>query len=408
MSNSARLRTVWWTVHRWIGIGLMVLLVPTAVSGALLVWHDPLDALIHPGRYAVSGRQVVQPSAYLASAAAALETSARPVAVRFPADDGWPVVVMARGAPSAKSGPARIVNVYLDPPTARVLDVVDFRSSFMGWLHRFHENLTIPEYSGRAIVGWVGVGMLLLSLTGIWLWWPRNGGFLSGLRWRRAAHTTTNLHHLIGFWIASPLAVVSSTGIYLGFPQTARQLTSSIAPMTPQGQRPGFGGIVGDTRFTPDAALAAALAAQRGARPAVIFLPIANASTNERGRARGAERGSRGEGASDIDPDIAPVWRVQLRSAESGEITTVTLDDRSGAVERLPAPLAGDRAAQWMRWIHEGSHSGPVWQFVVFLTGVFPLVFAATGVIMWWRGRRARRELAANRATDRGELQAAE
>jgi uncharacterized iron-regulated membrane protein len=37
MSKSARLRTVWWTLHRWIGIGLAILLVPIAVSGALLV-----------------------------------------------------------------------------------------------------------------------------------------------------------------------------------------------------------------------------------------------------------------------------------------------------------------------------------------------------------------------------------
>ena len=129
MIKPARLRTFWWTLHRWIGLGLMVLLVPIAVSGALLVWHDPLDALLHPGRYAVTGTQLVQPSAYLASATAALEGSAQPVAVRFPADEGWPVMVMARGAPRVEGGPIRFVNVYLDPPTARALDVVDFRSS---------------------------------------------------------------------------------------------------------------------------------------------------------------------------------------------------------------------------------------------------------------------------------------
>ncbi len=71
-------------------------------------------------------------------------------------------------------------------------------------------------------------------------------------------------------------------------------------------------------------------------------------------------------------------------------------------------PLAGDRAAQWMRWIHEGSHSGPVWQFVVFLTGVFPLVFAVTGVIMWLRGRRHAQVARGNRAIGSGGLQAAE
>jgi uncharacterized iron-regulated membrane protein len=403
MSSWARLRTVLWTLHRWIGLGLALLLAPIAVSGALLVWHDHLDALLHPARYAVTGMQLAQPSAYLASAAGALAGSAQPVAIRFPAD-GWPVIVMARGAPRAEGEPSRIVNVYLDPPTARALDVVDFRSSLIGWLHRFHENLTIPEYSGRAIVGWVGVGMLILSLTGIWLWWPRNGAFLPGLRWRRAAQTTTNLHHLFGFWISIPLAVVSLTGVYLGFPQTARQLMASIAPMTPQGQRPGFGAVVREPRLTPEDALSAALSAQLGARPAVIFLPTPNATTPERGRARGAERDGKGESAR----DIGAAWRVQLRAAGDGETATVVVDDRSGAAERLPGPLAGDRAAQWMRWVHEGSHSGPIWQVVVFLTGVFPLVFVVTGAIMWWRGRRTRREAAINRATGRGELQAAE
>jgi len=71
MSDAARIRTVWWTLHRWIGVGLAVLLVPIAVSGALLVWHDHLDAVIYPGRYAVTGAQLMQPSAYLASAGTA-------------------------------------------------------------------------------------------------------------------------------------------------------------------------------------------------------------------------------------------------------------------------------------------------------------------------------------------------
>ena len=81
--------------------------------------------------------------------------------------------------------------------------------------------------------------MLVLSLTGIYLWWPRNAGFLRGLRWSRGPALSFNLHHLFGFWISIPLAVVSVTGIYLGFPQQGRELLSSVAPMTPQ-QRGGF------------------------------------------------------------------------------------------------------------------------------------------------------------------------
>ncbi len=80
------------------------------------------------------------------------------------------------------------------------------------------------------------------------------------------------------------------------------------------------------------------------------------------------------------------------------------VNDRTGAVARMPDPLAGDRAAQWIRRIHEGSRGGPVWQVIVFLTGVFPAVFAVTGIVMWWRGRRSRKAM----AITQGKLQAAE
>ncbi len=394
---SFRIRTVCWTVHRWIGVALAFLLVPVAVSGALLVWHDELDGVINPGRYAVTGSQLEQSlSAYLASSAAALPRDVRPVAVRFPPADGGPMRVMARGASRSEAGPPRIVNVYLDPPTGRVLEVVDFRSSFFGWLHRFHENLAVPQYSGRAVVGWVGVGMLIMSLTGIWLWWPRNGAFLPGLRWGRAPQTTSNLHHLLGFWISIPLAVVSLTGVYLGFPQNARLAMASVAPMNPPMPRPNFGAAVRDPRLTPDAALQAAQAVQTGARPAVIFLPTAGGSSGQRGRARG-EAGNPGEGAG-------PVWRVQL-TTPGNDLVTLTVNDRSGAVVRMPDPLAGDRAAQWIRRIHDGSRGGPVWQFIVFLTGIFPAIFAVTGIVMWWRGRRIRKAAA---TIAQGRLQAAE
>jgi uncharacterized iron-regulated membrane protein len=63
------------------------------------------------------------------------------------------------------------------------------------------------------------------------------------------------------------------------------------------------------------------------------------------------------------------------------------------------APLAqsGDRAASWIRWIHEGSHSGPVWKSLVLLTGIFPSIFAVTGLIMWLRRRTNRKALEAKR-----------
>jgi len=369
-------------VHRWIAVGLMVLLIPISLSGAFLVWHDEIDAVVHPGRYAVTGGDVgLLPSAYLANATAVLERGLRPVAIRFPAR-ARPVTVMARGVPRAEGGPPRVVTVYLDPPSGRVLDVVDFRSSLVGIVHRFHENLTVPDFSGRQIVGWAGVGMLILSLTGLWLWWPRSGAFVIGLRWHRSPATTANIHHLVGFWISLPLAIVSASGIYLAFPQTARNVTSPLAAMAPQGARPGQR-VASDIASTPDQALAAALAAEPGASALALFMA-----------------------APDPRAGDAPVWRVQVRRPAGGGDLMLLVDDRTRAVRPLPDPLAGDRAAQMIRWIHQGEVGGALWRAVVFLCGIMPSVLGVTGIVVWLRGRRQRRLTRSESAAPR--LEAAE
>src|SRR3954451_15691802 len=98
---------------------------------------------MHPARYAVTGANATSPSVYLASAREALPPGFGPMAVRYPEQSGGPVTVMARGE---GDGARQLLIVYHDPATGRALDVVDFRTSLFGFLHRFHENLTIPEY----------------------------------------------------------------------------------------------------------------------------------------------------------------------------------------------------------------------------------------------------------------------
>jgi hypothetical protein len=121
------------------------------------------------------------------------------------------------------------------------------------------------------------------------------------------------------------------------------------------------------TALTADQALAAALKAEQNEKPAALFLPVG-------GRSPGARKS------------------LGLAAAT---------DDHSGQTSSAIVPLSGDRAAAWIRWIHEGSHSGPVWAVVVTLTGIFPTIFAVTGIIMWLRKRSDRKELAGKGAKPR-------
>jgi len=68
-TRAAQLRRLRLNVHLWIALSLVVLLVPISISGGLLVWHDEIDSVLNPKRYAVSGSRVsLQPLEFLAKA----------------------------------------------------------------------------------------------------------------------------------------------------------------------------------------------------------------------------------------------------------------------------------------------------------------------------------------------------
>ncbi len=345
---------LWRDVHLWLGIGLFVLLVPVALSGAILVYHDDIGDMMNTPRGAVASSAELDIAAAVANATKAAGDNFQPTAIRFPEDTRVPVSVSVRGqAPRGERPP--FFTVLVDRNDAHVIKVTNFRASFFGFMHIFHENLTIPNY-GRSIVGWTGTAMLVLSLTGLYLWWPRHNQWARAFAWRRKPSTSSNLHHLTGFWICLPLAFISLTGIYLAWPQQGRALLSSVAEVTPQ-QR-------GRTPVTPERSAAeiyAIVKTQPNAEVASISYPTKQSNG----------------------------WRVQMREAGRSEPLTLRVNDKTGAVSVIE-PLKGDRIGFWIRWLHEGSHAGEIWRFIVFLSGVMPAILGVTGILLWLRQRRQR------------------
>ena len=349
-----QLRRAWFQVHKWVGLSLAVLIIPLSLSGALLVWDQPFDRLINPSRYAVSGSATLPPHAYVDAARRVLPAGDRIASLAYP-EGASPVIIEASvaGAPHHAGPPPRL-SVWLDPPTARVLAVADSRSGALRLIHRLHGSLMMPGV-GRTIVGWIGVAMMLSCLTGLWLWWPTVGKWARGLRWRRHRNLDTNLHHLIGFWVALPLFVLSLTGAWIALPGLFGGREQARPPAR-------FGGEPIAVPITsPDAALTAARRAGAAAS-AKITWPTTGA---------------------------APSWTIVAGRQ------TITLDDRDGAIAVAPTRRHGGTGlAGTMRRIHDGDGMGPLWQTIIFITGLLPAALAVTGIVMWWRARRWRAALA--------------
>lgn len=354
-----QLRNLWLQVHKWIGLILAVLIIPISLTGAILVWHEPIEDAMHPARHAVAGPGTLAPTAYADSARAALGKGELPTRLEIPGKAGEPVVASA--IRPGQGRPQRI-SLYLDPADAHVIDREKSGEGLFQLFHQLHGSLMI-QGAGRPIVGWIGVAMLVSSLTGLWLWWPVTGSVRRGFRWKRHRNLDTNLHHQMGFWIALPLFVLSVTGVWISFPQV-------------------FAGLDGAQRGPDRAAMARARPIAAPVTPLATAVAQALAAVPGRVSAIG------------WPTDLKPEWTVEVAPA-AGRPASVTVNDADGTA-RVAPPQRPQRPtlARLMRQVHDGSDMGLAWQLIIFLGGLIPAALAVTGIIMWWRARKWRRELA--------------
>lgn len=370
-SSRGNARKFWFTVHKWLGLLLFLVLIPLSASGSLLVWHDWTDGLANPQRYVVTDAPADRElTNYIAAAQTVLPPRSRIALVEMPQDAGKPVVVTASPPPKAggaeRPGPPQRHQVWLDPATAKVVDHADASTGILRTLHVFHGSLMVPGV-GRTIVGWLGVFMLISSLSGIWLWWPMIGRAVRGLRWRRGPTVSGNLHHQVGIWIAIPLAILSLSGAWISFPNFMGAVERGFSAPPPKASPPPDRRArpAEATRLTADQAAASALAGTPRDRLTSLRWP-----TEKSGE-----------------------WSAAIEGKGN-----VAVDDSTGLAK--PATPSGRRGiAGFMREIHDGHSYNLVWQTIIFVGGLAPLLLGITGVIMWirtrqWRNRTARRSAA--------------
>ncbi len=355
------------SLHRWLGLLLLLPLVVQGVSGAVLTLEPPLRTTFAT---ATTPGEAAPINAILAAAREAVAADLRPT--RY-----LPPPAPARAAeiwftsPGRTSGREAMI-LRIDPVTLAPLGPAQPSGGVLEWIRRLHTNFLVPDLGGRAIVGWVGVGLVILSLIGIPLWWPKPGQWREAFTIAPAARGVRfqrRLHGAAGIWTLTLLLLTSTTGAVLGFPQTIR-----AALGLPAGGPPRQARIAPQTPpllFDLDAAAALARNAAPGKELRGMVLPA---------------------GAADpIRIFLAPPAREGAVSA-----TTVTVDAGASQVIAVQGPGAmgtADMALRWMHDLHEGQGLGLLWRALTFATGLALPLMAVTGATMWLLRRRNRNRI---------------
>ena len=384
----ATVRSAMFQIHMWVGLILGVLLVIVSLSGSILVYDDKLAEMFNPAPKANTAGQRL-PLTFLADQArpAAGDTADGQVQIVLPVEARDAAIVrftpppreageMRMGGDGANPPPGRpaagrAIQVYVDPVSGQVLGTrrPGLQPPF-AFLHQLHGSLALGRDFGRPLVGWLGVAMCLLGISGLILWWPKRGQWkyafkvrktATGLRFHRELHAAT------GIWIFIVFMAVSFSGVAITFPQTVRGIVSlgGTAPRPAFNLRegPAVEVVDGATRIGADHALLIAQKAMPGADVRSVTVPA------------------------------RPAQAISVAMASRfGTTATIYVNPYTSAVIATRDPGNNGGADSFMalqRPMHDGQgNMGAIWEFLVFLSGLVPLLFVITGTIMWLKKRK--------------------
>lgn len=357
-------------LHRYLGLALAMLLLISSLTGAAIVFSKPMDAWLNPHLLRVAPEVERIPVdamlAQLRQVAPAKDVST--VFVPHAPDAAWEFWFRED----------KQLRAYVNPYTGEVLGTRRATESLMDFFVDLHIHLLAGE-TGEKIMGWAGLGAVLLSLLGICLWWPKKGRWKSALsvKWRAAsARRWRDIHKVAGACSVVLLMLTAMTGSLMALHETVAE--PLLAVLTGEGTRQAVPRSQAATGR--DAPLAPMLEKAQAVFPS--------------GRLSRISLPAHAEGA------------VTVRMRLEGDVhqfgrSFLWFDRYDGSLLKASNILKANLASRIQNWfypLHTGFYGGTATRWLQLLVGLSMALLSLSGTWLWWRGWRARQ--AALRATN--------
>ncbi|OCX64578.1 hypothetical protein BFP70_11135 [Thioclava sp. SK-1] len=197
-----------WRWHFYAGLYVIPFFLMLAVTGMTMLWIAWID-----GRDGETMRVIAQDTALPVSVQADAALAA------FPQGGTVAQYIAPRGADRAAIFRIDTVDgqmmAVVDPYSAAVLDSFSRRSGWYDTMDTMHSDLMIGVTGDRMIEIAASFGIILL-VTGLYLWWPRDGrGWRETLpRWGlRGRSLWRSLHGAVGLWLSVALLFFLISGL---------------------------------------------------------------------------------------------------------------------------------------------------------------------------------------------------
>ena len=355
--------------HRWIGLLAAVILFAVGFSAALLVFETPIDRALNRSLTQVTPGGQRMPLMAIGARLEQAHPGYRVVGWNFGQrpDDANAAFLQADPEAKLPKNAEDSFSLAVNPYSGEVLGDLAHANGVALRIHQFHTHF-LAGGVGSAIVGWSGVGLLVLNLTGIILWWRRKVGRFNWKTSGVAFHLQT--HQAVGIYAWVFLMLLSCTAMIIHWESQAGDWANRLTGAPPPAKMlPADAMPAGASILNADQLLATAERAVPGAQVTVLEY---------------------GDGPQD---PVHVIMKYPEDHTPAGR-TNLFLDGYSGKIRRLQdartAPVGFKIVRLWTRQIHTGDIYGWPTKAIALISTLALLAMAVTGPMIWWKRRQTR------------------
>ena len=200
-------------IHLWLGLGSGLIVVLLGITGCILAFEVEIRSVTQPYWFAKQEAKPLLPPSILKANAEKVLDGKKANTVEY-GEAGRSALVYYFDADNYKL-------VFLNPYSGEVIKVKNMNRDFFRVVLNGHYYLWLPPKIGQPIVASATLIFLVMLISGIILWWPKNKAARKqrfsvkwSAKWKR---TNYDLHNVLGFYMTWVVIFVVITGLVMGF-----------------------------------------------------------------------------------------------------------------------------------------------------------------------------------------------
>lgn len=389
-SRGARYRMVWrW--HFYAGLFCLPFIVWLATTGMIYLFKPQLEPWLERDFAHVTHGPALSPSTQVAAALKAVPGAVLN-AYELPVTSDQATRVLVGKGP-------RVIRVFVDPSTARVLHVVDDDDRFMRVIFYLHGEL-MAGTPGSMLVELAASWTIVMLLTGLYLWWPRDAR-LKGVLYPRLTGGRhifwRDLHAVTGVWISAMALTLLLSGLpwaksWGGLLRDVRQVyaqTTVVQDWTTGSAAEHKANREANTPASDEHAQHMGMAGMDG----MADMPMSMApdySPLDRIVPSVAALGWPAPVLVSPPSKRTPSWSARSDTQDRPRRVDARVDPATGkviAITRFEDRPFLDRLVGYGVAIHEGQLFAPLNQILGVVTALGLLTMSVSSVVLWWKRR---------------------